>query len=77
MKLADYLDTTRTSQSAFAERLGVSQGLVHQWLTGKRPISAEKCPEIEKLTGGAVTCEELNDKVDWPYIRASGFRSAA
>ncbi|MCA7086077.1 helix-turn-helix domain-containing protein [Cupriavidus sp. DB3] len=72
MKLAEYLDSTKTSQSAFAKRLGVSQGLVYQWLSGKRPISAEQCPVIERLTGGLVTCEELNDKVDWAYVRGTG-----
>lgn len=71
MKLAEYLDSTRTSQAAFAKLLGVSQGLIYQWIAGKRPISAEQCPVIERITGGAVTCEELNAKVDWAFVRAS------
>lgn len=74
MNLADYLDTTKTSQAAFAKQLGVSQGLVHQWLAGKRPISAEQCPVIERITNGAVTCEELNDKVDWAFVRGAAVR---
>ncbi|WP_051975381.1 transcriptional regulator [Cupriavidus necator] len=69
MKLAEYLETTKTSQAAFAKRLGVSQGLVYQWISGKRPVSAEQCPVIERLTEGAVACEELNDKVDWAFVR--------
>lgn len=72
MNLADYLSTTKTSQAAFAKQLGVSQGLVYQWISGKRPVAAEKCPEIERITNGAVTCEELNDRVDWAFVRASG-----
>ena len=71
MKLADYLKLTDTSQAAFAEKLGVSQGLIHQWISGKRPVSAEQCPIIERITGGQVTCEELNDKVDWGFVRSS------
>ncbi|CAM3698000.1 helix-turn-helix domain-containing protein [Cupriavidus respiraculi] len=77
MKLAEYLDSTKTSQAAFAKRLGVTQGLVHQWITGKRPVSAEQCPSIERLTDGAVTCEELNSKVDWAFIRSSREREPA
>ncbi|CAG2126855.1 hypothetical protein LMG31506_00206 [Cupriavidus yeoncheonensis] len=69
MTLAEYLISTKTSQAAFAKKLGVSQGLVYQWISGKRPVSAEQCPAIERLTNGAVTCEELNDKVDWAYVR--------
>ncbi|KWR80334.1 transcriptional regulator [Cupriavidus metallidurans] len=76
MKLTEYLDTTKTSQAAFAKQLGVSQGLVHQWLSGKRPVAAEQCPAIERITHGAVTCEELNDKVDWGYLRRTGLRMA-
>lgn len=76
MNLADYLDRTKTSQAAFAKRLGVTQGLVHQWIAGKRPVSAEQCPVIERITNGAVTCEELNDKVDWAYVRQSGSEDA-
>jgi DNA-binding transcriptional regulator YdaS (Cro superfamily) len=72
MNLADYLSTTKTSQAAFAKQLGVSQGLVYQWLSGKRPVAAEHCPVIERITNGSVTCEELNDKVDWAFVRASG-----
>ncbi len=72
MKLADYLTKHEISQTAFAKLLGVSQGMVYQWLAGKRPISADQCPEIEKLTGGEVRCEDLNDKVDWAFVRESG-----
>lgn len=71
MKLADFLVSTKTSQAAFAKQLGISQSLVYQWVSGKRPVSAEQCPEIERLTGRAVTCEELNAGVDWAYIRGT------
>ncbi|WP_109477782.1 helix-turn-helix domain-containing protein [Paraburkholderia sp. C35] len=72
MKLSDYLSKHKISQTTFAAQLGVSQGLVYQWLTGKRPVAAEQCPKIEELTGGEVRCEELNDRVDWAFVRASG-----
>ena len=42
-----------------------------------RPIPAERCPEIEKATGGAVRCEELRPDVDWAYLRKSSNEEAA
>lgn len=55
--------------TSLARALGVSPQMVSQWLKGTRPVAAEHCPVIEKLTDGAVRCEELNDKVDWEYVR--------
>jgi len=55
--------------SALARLLGVAPPTVSQWASGVRPIPAERCPAIEKATGGAVTCEELRPDVDWQYLR--------
>lgn len=46
-------------QTAFANRMGVSQGLVWQWLEGKTRITAERAIEIEGITGGKVSRHEL------------------
>lgn len=54
-----------------AKALGVTRGAVHQWLDEGRQVPAEHCPKIELITGGQVTCEELNDKVDWGFVRSS------
>lgn len=43
---------------------------VTNWL--KRGTPPAYCPLIEKLTGGQVRCEELNDSVDWSIVRESG-----
>jgi DNA-binding transcriptional regulator YdaS (Cro superfamily) len=67
MKLSDYLKTT--TQSALAKQVGVSQGMVHQWVTGLRPVSPDKCILIERATNRAVTCEELLPDFDWQYLR--------
>ena len=56
-------------QAAMARYLGVTPPTVNQWAKGKRPIPAKRCLEIEKATGGAVTCEELRPDVDWSYLR--------
>ncbi len=57
MDMKTYLETT--TQAEFAERLGVSQGLVSQWLLGRTRITAERCRDIERVTNGAVTRREL------------------
>lgn len=74
MKLNDYIKTT--TQSAFAQLIGVSQGMVYQWINGIRPISAERCPAIEKATNGKVRCEELRPDVDWAYLRGTKKKAA-
>ncbi|MDB0544074.1 helix-turn-helix domain-containing protein [Ralstonia solanacearum] len=67
MKLADYLDRPGVSQSRLAKQLGVSAGLVYQWHSGRRPISAKQCTAIERATDGAVTRQELRPD-DWREI---------
>lgn len=50
---------------AFSDAMGVPYQSVQQWrLNG---VPAEHCPIIERLTG--VACEDLNDRVDWSFIR--------
>jgi DNA-binding transcriptional regulator YdaS (Cro superfamily) len=70
MKLADYLAKHSISQIALANHLGVSQGRVWQWLNGEK-VTPKYCPEIEKWSNREVTCEELNDSVNWKYVRES------
>lgn len=65
MNLQNYLAST--TQSAFAEMVGVSQGMIHQWAAGIRPVSAEQCVVIERVTGGEVTRQELRP-TDWHLI---------
>jgi len=57
MTLADYLERTGCSQSEFARKIGVSQGMVWQWLHGLRPISAESAKRIELATIDPATGE--------------------
>ena len=49
--------------------LGVSKGAVWQWSLPGRQVPAEHCPAIERITSGAVRCEELRPDVDWAYLR--------
>jgi DNA-binding transcriptional regulator YdaS (Cro superfamily) len=70
MKLADYLTKHSISQIALAHHLGVSQGRVWQWLNGEQ-VTPKYCPEIEVWSNREVTCEELNNTVNWRYLRDS------
>jgi DNA-binding transcriptional regulator YdaS (Cro superfamily) len=57
------------SQSALAVSLGVTKSAVNQWKDEGRRVPAEKCPAIERLTKGAVRCEDLRPDVDWAVLR--------
>lgn len=57
MDLDEYV--RQNGQTATARLLGVTQGLVWQWLNERTRITAERAVQIEKATDGAVTRAEL------------------
>lgn len=57
------------SQAALAGLMDISQPTVSEWVTGDRPVPAERCPAIERATDGAVTCDELRPDVAWTRVR--------
>jgi DNA-binding transcriptional regulator YdaS (Cro superfamily) len=59
MDLATYLETEGVTQTEFAQRLGVTQGMVWQWLNGHRRVAAEQVLPIEGATDGKVSRHEL------------------
>jgi DNA-binding transcriptional regulator YdaS (Cro superfamily) len=58
-KIRAYLDKNSLSQEAFGNLIGVSQGLVWQWMNGHTQITAERAIEIEEKTKGAIKRHEL------------------
>lgn len=56
-------------QAALARNLGVKPPTVNQWVMGIRRVPAEQCPAIERLTKGAVRCEDLRPDVAWDVLR--------
>lgn len=66
MQLAEYLRKTGRSQQMLATELGVSQGLISQYMGGQLAMSAERAMEIEKLTQGQVCARELRPDLPWP-----------
>ena len=63
--------STAGSITKFALALGVTPQAVCFWRDGKRQIPADKCPLIERITAGGVSCEMLRPDVDWGYIRST------
>lgn len=54
---------------AVATMLGLSRHAIYDFIK-RGQIRADYCPTIEEWTGGKVRCEELNDRVNWAYLRA-------
>lgn len=71
MNLNEYLSANGRTAKKLAVDIGVCAPLISQWRSGSRSIPAERCPAIERATGGAVTCEDLRPDVDWAYLRGS------
>jgi DNA-binding transcriptional regulator YdaS (Cro superfamily) len=63
MNLDRYLSTQSLSQQEFADRLGVTQGMVWQWVRGRQRITAERALQIEKATAGLVSKHDLRPDV--------------
>lgn len=59
MKLDNYLSKENISQAELARKLGVSPGMVWQWLNDHRRIAAEQVLPIERATDGKVTRHDL------------------
>lgn len=74
MKLREYLKEKSLSQAAFGRLLcpPVSQGKVNHWLSGTRRVSLAEALQIERVTGGAVSIEELADLHTGVPLSASG-----
>lgn len=59
------------TQVLLAAALGVSKSAVGQWKEEGRRVPAEHCPVIERLTAGAVRCEELRPDIEWHVLRGA------
>lgn len=59
MVLANYLKKHQITQKAFGDRLGVTPGLISQYISGTTKITAERAAAIERATGGEVKRHDL------------------
>lgn len=72
MELQEYLEKSgRGSLARLAEQIGIKPPIVSFWASRQRQVPAERCPEIERITNGQVTCEELRPDVNWAVLRNS------
>lgn len=69
MRFATYVKNH--GQSEFARRLGVSQGLVWQWVNGRTRITAERAVQIESVTAGEITRHDLRPDLYPPQPEAA------
>jgi DNA-binding transcriptional regulator YdaS (Cro superfamily) len=70
MNALDKAITILKGTANLARAIGVEPNVVSNWRK-RKVVPVEACPDIERATNRQVLCEELNDKVDWAYIRAS------
>jgi DNA-binding transcriptional regulator YdaS (Cro superfamily) len=63
--------------SVMAASLGVTFSAISQWRSGMRPVPADRCPSIERLTSGAVRCEDLRPDIEWSVLRDNPDRREA
>lgn len=78
MNLSQYIAAGKDTQSSLSAKLGMKNSvLVNQWVNGVRQVPAERCPAIERATGGAVRCEDLRPDVEWGVLRSESTTEAA
>ena len=63
--------------TALARLLGVKPPTVHQWVSGVRPVPPMRCLDIERVTNGKVTCEQLLPNQPWSVLRNTASHTAA
>jgi DNA-binding transcriptional regulator YdaS (Cro superfamily) len=76
MDIRSYMAKHELSQEAFAKLVGVSQGLVWQWLNGRTAVTPAKAKRIEERTSGEVSRMECMYP-DEPSRRSGDKRAAA
>lgn len=67
MTLNEFMALPGKRRADFAKLIGVTPAMVSQWLDGTRPVSPERCVEIEQRTSGQVTRKDLRP-TDWHRI---------
>ena len=72
MTLQEYIKVEgRGSIATLAKHIGIKPSIVSFWFGGQRQVPTNRCPDIERITEGKVTCEELRPDVNWGVLRNS------
>lgn len=71
-KLLKYLNRlSKEGRAQFVEASGTSEGYLRKAASIGQQIGCDLCINLERESGGTVTCEELRPDVDWAYLRNS------
>lgn len=71
MKLKEFLEKTKITQTEFAKKIQSTATEVSTWCSLKRPVPVARCVKIEQATNGEVTRKDLrpDDWFDiWPEL---------
>lgn len=70
--LLDYINSLDSDgRVQFSLRCGTTLGYLRKAVSVGQRLKAELCINIERESGGAVTCELLRPDVDWKVLRKS------
>lgn len=68
--LLDYINSLDSDgRVQFSRRCGTTVGYLRKAVSVGQRLKAELCINIERESGGAVTCELLRPDVDWKVLR--------
>lgn len=76
MQLRTYVQNLpRGTMGEFAAKAGVLRVLLSQWTADEdaRKVPVDRCPDIERASDGAVTCEEMRPDARWHRIADAGW----
>lgn len=72
MDLKTYLSTmTLKERAALAERCGTTAAHLRNVSYGDRTCGESLAINLERESGGEITCEDLRPDVDWAYLRST------
>jgi DNA-binding transcriptional regulator YdaS (Cro superfamily) len=78
MELKAFLKTmSPTEREAFAVRCGTTAGHLRNVAYEDRSCGESLAIEIDRESGGKVTCEELRADVDWGHLRGSSLTTTS
>jgi DNA-binding transcriptional regulator YdaS (Cro superfamily) len=74
MNLSRYLESMpRGTARAVALAVGVHPVTLSQWANEIKQTPDDRCPALERASGGSITCEEQRPDVHWVRIPDAGW----
>lgn len=72
MKLETYLSNKTITQTAFAEKIGVTQAALSRYMQGKRKVPLGVIAKVQTATKGAVTFKDWLASSEAPSKQTEG-----